>query len=67
MGGAITDDHIYMNMAGVPSIDIIQMNGYSETGFFDQWHTTDDTIEHIDTYMLGAVGQTVITVIYEEK
>ena len=67
MGGAITDDHIYMNMAGVPSIDIIQMNGYSETGFFDQWHTIDDTIEHIDTYMLGAVGQTVITVIYEEK
>lgn len=67
LGGAITDDHLYMNKAGVPSIDIIQMNGYSESGFFDQWHTTGDTMEHIDAYMLGAVGQTVMTVVYEEK
>ena len=28
---------------------------------------TDDTMEHIDAYMLGAVGQTVMTVVYEEK
>lgn len=67
MGGAITDDHLYMNRGGVPSIDIIQMNSNSETGFFDQWHTIDDNMKHIDTYMLEAVGQTVMTVIYEEK
>lgn len=67
MGGAITDDHLYMNRVGVPSIDIIQMTDNSETGFFAQWHTIDDTMEHIDPYMLGAVGETVLTVIYEEK
>ena len=67
MGGAITDDHLYMNKAGIPSIDIIQMHPHSETGFFDQWHTIDDTMEHIDAYMLGAVGETVLTVVYEEK
>ena len=67
MGGAITDDHLYMNRAGIPSIDIIQMTDNSETGFFAQWHTVDDTLQHIDAYMLGAVGETVLTVIYEEK
>ena len=67
MGGAITDDHVYMNRAGVPSIDIIQMDVNSETGFFAQWHTIEDNMAHIDRYMLGAVGQTLMTVIYEEK
>ena len=43
------------------------MNNNSETGFFAQWHTVDDTMQHIDSYILGAVGETVLTVIYEEK
>ena len=66
-GGAITDDHIYMNSAGIPSIDIIQMSPDTDAGFFPQWHTVDDNMQHIDAYTLGAVGQTVLTVIYEEK
>lgn len=64
--GAITDDHIYMNKAGIPSIDIIQMDPYSETGFFPQWHTVEDNMTHIDAGVLGVVGETVLTVIYEE-
>ena len=67
MGGAITDDHVYMNKAGVPSIDIIQMDVNSETGFFAQWHTLEDNMDNIDPDMLGAVGHTLMTVIYEEK
>lgn len=66
-GGAITDDHIHINRAGIPTIDIIQHNPYSASGFFPQWHTLDDTMQHIDKSTLGIVGQVVTTVIYSEK
>ena len=64
--GAITDDHINMNKAGIPSIDIIHIDPTTATGFFPQWHTVEDNIQHIDATVLGAVGETVLTVIYEE-
>ena len=63
-GGAITDDHVFVNRAGIPTIDIIAMDVTSETGFFPQWHTTDDTMEHIDPTVLKAVGQTLLNLIY---
>lgn len=66
-GGAITDDHIHMNQAGIPTIDIIQHDPHSDTGFFPQWHTHDDTMQYIDKAMLDIVGQVVTTVIYSEK
>lgn len=65
-GGAITDDHVYTNRAGIPTIDIIQLDPASATGFVPQWHTQDDNMNHIDKTILKAVGQTVLTVIYEE-
>ena len=66
IGGAITDDHVYTNQAGIPTIDIIQLDPTSPTGFVSQWHTLDDNLSHIDRSILKAVGQTVLTVIYEE-
>ncbi len=66
-GGAITDDHLYMNTAGIPSIDIIQFDPASETGFFAQWHTHEDNLENIDVTTLKAVGETVVSVIYHQK
>lgn len=66
-GGAITDDHMNMNNAGIPTIDIIQHNPASDTGFFEQWHTRDDNMQYIDANMLGIVGEVVLHVIYEEK
>lgn len=63
-GGAITDDHVFVNRAGIPTIDIIAMNRTTETGFFPQWHTVDDTMEHIDPATLKAVGQTLANLIY---
>lgn len=66
-GGAITDDHLYMNAAGIPTIDIIQHDPHSATGFFAQWHTREDNMQHIDASMLGIVGEVVMNVIYEEK
>lgn len=67
IGGAVTDDHLYINKAGIPTIDIIQHNPNSDTGFVEQWHTRNDNMSYIDNEVLKAVGQTVITVIFEEK
>jgi Zn-dependent M28 family amino/carboxypeptidase len=64
LGGAITDDHVQVNEAGIKCIDIIDMRQDSDTGFFDGWHTTADTMQWIDKAVLKAVGQTVATVIY---
>ncbi|MBQ8422898.1 MAG: M28 family peptidase [Coprobacter sp.] len=61
-GGYINDDHVYVGRR-VPSIDIIAYDGQE---FVPQWHTLDDTIEHIDRATLEAVGQTVLHIIYNE-
>ena len=64
-GGAITDDHVMVNrLAGIPTIDIIDMRFDSDTGFFDGWHTTHDTLDQIDPATLRAVGQTLVNLIY---
>ncbi len=63
-GGAITDDHVMVNrIAGIPCIDIIDMHPESDTGFFDGWHTTHDTLDQIDPATLKAVGQTLANLI----
>ena len=65
-GGYIIDDHVYVNKMGIPSIDIIQYDASSDSGFNPQWHTVHDTMDHIDKETLKAVGQTVLAVIYNE-
>ncbi|MEO6283246.1 MAG: M28 family peptidase [Dyadobacter sp.] len=67
-GGSITDDHWPVNkVAHIPMIDIIHTrpNNISHT-FFDQWHTSHDTMENIDPKTLKAVGQTLVQVLYQE-
>lgn len=59
--GGVTDDHVPVNNAGIPCIDIIDMR---QQGFFDGWHTTHDTMDCIDRNTLKAVGQTLLNVIY---
>jgi len=67
-GGGITDDHIYVNqIRGIPSIDIIQYDPNSKSGFADYWHTTHDTMENVDRNTLKAVGTTLMHVVYNEK
>ena len=63
-GGYVNDDHVYVGRR-VPSIDIIAYDE-SQGGFVPQWHTLDDTVEHIDKATLEAVGQTLLWVIYNE-
>ena len=67
-GGYVTDDHLYVNrLIGIPSIDIIQYDAATQSGFYKHWHTLNDTSEHIDKETLKAVGQTVLEVVYDEK
>ena len=62
-GGAVTDDHIFVNRAGIPCIDIIDMRSNSDTGFCPEWHTVNDTMDAIDPATLAEVGQTLLNVI----
>jgi hypothetical protein len=64
-GGAITDDHLYVNrIAGIPCIDIIDYNPGNGTGFVPYWHTTGDTMKNIDKNSLKMVGETLLNVIF---
>ena len=64
-GGAVTDDHVFINRAGIPCVDIIDMRADSETGFCPEWHTIHDTMDAISTSTLAEVGQTLLNVIAE--
>ena len=67
-GGAVTDDHYYVNrVLGIPCIDIINHDSDSPNGFGPYHHTMKDDMDWIDRETLKAVGQTVMTVIYNEK
>ncbi len=63
-GGAITDDHYYVNtIAGIPCIDIIDYK--PGIGFPQTWHTASDTPEHISAKTLGIVGNVMVRLIYK--
>ena len=67
-GGAIMDDHVPVNQnMRIPSIDIIQYDETTESGFGAYWHTQNDDMSNISRETLKAVGQTVMEVIYKEK
>lgn len=67
-GSYITDDHYYINkLTSVPTIDIIHYDNQNEKGFCDTWHTQDDTMGHISSETLAAVGEVVLAVVYSER
>ncbi len=65
MGSAVNDDHVELNKAGIPTIDIID---YREgSGFFSGWHTASDNMECISKETLGTVGSVLETYIKKEN
>ena len=67
-GGFITDDHVPINKyRHIPTIDLIHLDKNSPTGFYPYWHTTGDTYDKIDKNTLKIVGQTLLTLIFEEE
>lgn len=66
-GGMITDDHYFVNtIANIPTIDIIQYDHASYSGFGHYWHTLQDDMSVIDVNTLKAVGQVVSNVLFKE-
>jgi len=67
-GGAVTDDHVYVNkLTGIPSANIIHYSTENQKGFGDFWHTVNDDMSVIDKNTLMAVGTTLMKVVYSEK
>lgn len=64
--GMITDDHYYVNQAGIPCIDIIHREP-GNGGFADTWHTHQDNMDNISASTLKAVTEVVLQTIYREK
>jgi Zn-dependent M28 family amino/carboxypeptidase len=50
---AITDDHVPLNGAGLPTIDVIDFD-------YKYWHTGSDTIDKLSVESLETVGQAVV-------
>ncbi|MCB0281215.1 MAG: M28 family peptidase [Calditrichae bacterium] len=65
IGAAVNDDHIQLNKAGIPTIDIIDFE-YPDSGH-KYWHTLQDTADKCSPQSLKAVGQTLLYVLYNEE
>ncbi len=48
------DDHVPFLQAGIPAVDLIQLNGYP------YWHKADDTIDKISAQSMKIVGDVVL-------
>lgn len=65
--GGIVDDHVYVNKyARIPMIDIIDYRPSERWGFTPVWHTQEDNMENIDKNTLNAVGEVVLSILYNE-
>ena len=62
----LIDDHVYVNKyARIPMIDIMDYRK-AQNSFFPGHHTTQDNMEGISKATLQAVGETLLTVIFNE-
>ncbi|MDE6278058.1 MAG: M28 family peptidase [Muribaculaceae bacterium] len=66
-GGAVTDDHIFLHKAGIPTVDVIETVNEHTGTFPPTWHTHADNMDNIDKHSLEAVGRTILNVVYKEK
>ncbi len=61
------DDHVPVSeIAGIPSINIIQFNP-ENGGFGSFWHTHDDDMDAVSKTTLEAVGRSLARVVYSEQ
>lgn len=63
---SITDDHVYTNQAGIPTVDIYDHPAFGDEYFPPYHHTTADNMSIIDRKTMKAVGQTTLQVLYNE-
>ena len=56
----VLDDHIPLNQAGIPCVDIIDFN-------YPYWHTLEDTVDKCSPESLDKVGRVLVRLIWEES
>lgn len=66
MGGSVIDDHLHVNQAGIPCVDIIESCNPHTGSFNPTWHTTADNLASIDRETLRIVAQVVLNLLYRE-
>jgi glutaminyl-peptide cyclotransferase len=60
-GGHVTDDHVPLNRAGIPTILIIDFDYGPDNAY---WHTHQDIVENTSPVGLGAVGRVLTALIF---
>lgn len=60
MGPAVLDDHIPLNAAGVPTVDLIDMD-------YKYWHTEFDIPENCSVEALDNIGKLITRVVYNKN
>jgi glutaminyl-peptide cyclotransferase len=61
--GAILDDHVPFQIAGMPVVDVIDFNYGSAPGLNNYWHTTNDTLDKLSVKSMQTVGDVVLKTI----
>jgi hypothetical protein len=56
--GYITDDHVYLNAAGIRTMDLIDFD-------YAAWHTHDDVPANLSARSLGLVGKVLLDLVYK--
>jgi Zn-dependent M28 family amino/carboxypeptidase len=60
----IEDDHLEFLEAGVPAVDLIDLEYYTRSGTV-AWHTKDDTLDNVSARSLQAVGEVLLASLAE--
>lgn len=61
----IEDDHIPFLRAGVPAVDIIDLEYPNASRPFDYWHTAEDTMDKVSARSLQVVGDVLLAALPE--
>jgi Peptidase family M28 len=59
---SVIDDHQPFLERGVPALDVIDLNGYIQEGY---WHTTQDTLDKLSPRSIAIVGQVILASVNE--
>lgn len=57
---AVKDDHLPLNVAGVPTVDLIDFD-------YQYWHTEFDTVDKCSAESLTNVGRVLVEIVYNKS
>jgi len=64
-GAEVSDDHLPLNEAGIPTVNLIDFDYPDESNSF--WHTVSDTPDKCSAASLEAVGIVILHIIYSQS